>query len=60
MIRSCNDIKTLNDFYEFSRSWRNACEMGLEETTNIISWSEITLINPELFSILTEPGETND
>lgn len=60
MIRSCEDVETLNDFYEFSRSWRNARKMGLKETINIIKWNEITLINPKLFSALIEPGETND
>lgn len=60
MIRSCEDVETLNDFYEFARSWHNARDMGLKETVSMTSWGRISLIDPKLFSILTEPGETND
>ncbi len=60
MISSCEDVKTLSDFYEFARSWHNARQMGLKETVSMTSWGGINLISPELFSILAEPGEIND
>ncbi len=60
MVSSCEDVETLNDFYEFARSWHNACEMGLKETVDMTSWGKINLIDPELFSILTGMGETDD
>lgn len=55
MIKSCEDVKTLNDFFEFSKSWTNAREMGLRETIEMTSWNEINLICPELFTTLSEP-----
>uniref|UniRef100_A0A0F9LZU9 Uncharacterized protein n=1 Tax=marine sediment metagenome TaxID=412755 RepID=A0A0F9LZU9_9ZZZZ len=59
MIRSCEDVETLNDFYEFARSWHNTRKMGLKETTNMTSWGRINLIDPELFFTL-QTGEADD
>lgn len=53
MIKSCEDITTLDDFYEFARSWHNAREMGLRETISMLSWGERNIISPKLFSTLT-------
>ncbi len=53
MIKSCEDVKTLNDFYKFSKSWHNAREMGLKETVVMMRWSKIHLICPTLFATLT-------
>lgn len=56
MIRSCEDIKTLDDFYEFAKSCNNADELGLRETVNMIRWNDIYIICPELFVILERKG----
>jgi len=57
MIKSCEDVKTLNDFFTFSEFWRKAKEMGLKETIEMISWDERHLICPKLFTALSESFE---
>ncbi len=52
MIKSCEDVKTLNDFYEFSRYRNKTRDMGLIETNNMMKWSKNKLIDPELFTRL--------
>jgi len=54
MIKSCEDIKTLDEFEELMESTANASRMGLQETVYIVCWSKGELIDPELFTALYE------
>jgi len=54
MIRSCADIKSMDDFREFAEYREYAIEMGLEETASIMRWDKSTVMNPDLFDRLFE------
>lgn len=54
MIRSCENIETLDEFEEWIGSRANALRMGLQETADIVCWSEGELMDPELFTALLE------
>jgi len=54
MIKSCEDIETLDEFEELMESTANALRMGLHETGDIICWSQGELVDPELFEALYE------
>ena len=52
MIKSCEDIKTIDEFEELMESCVNSVRMGLQETADIVCWSKGELIAPELFESL--------
>lgn len=52
MIRSCEDIKTLDDFKKLVKYRDGANSVGLEETASIICWDKVTTMNPDLFNRL--------
>ncbi len=54
MIRSCEDVKTLDEFEELMQSCANALRMGLQETADVVCWSKGELIDPDLFDRLFE------
>ncbi len=54
MIKSCEDVKTLDEFEELMEFTANALLMGLQETGDIVCWSKGELIDPELFEALFE------
>ncbi len=54
MIRSCEDIKTLDEFEELMEFTANSVRMGLQETADIVCWSKGELIAPKLFEALFE------
>lgn len=54
MIRSCNNIKSIDDFKKFAKYREYAIEMGLKETAFIICWSNSSVMNPDLFDRLYE------
>ena len=54
MIKSCEDIETLDEFEELMKSTANALCMGLQETGDIVCWSKGELIDPKLFEALYE------
>ncbi|KKM05712.1 hypothetical protein LCGC14_1751210 [marine sediment metagenome] len=56
MIKSCKDVKTAIDFYQFTRYRHNALELGLEETASMICWNKRSIICPELFCSLNIVG----
>lgn len=55
MIKSCEDVKTINDFDEFYQTQRRVRIMGLKETAKLIAWDSPTIINPGLFANLFQP-----
>ncbi|KKM69943.1 hypothetical protein LCGC14_1445690 [marine sediment metagenome] len=54
MIKSCESIKTLDEFEELMESRANALRMGLEETARMVCWDERNLVCPEFFVALLE------
>jgi len=52
MIKSCRDVKTLDDFYEFCHLYRVLDKIGLEETSRIIRWNEYYTVSPEILPLL--------
>jgi len=52
MIKSCEDVKTQNDFHEFSQYSIRTADMGLRETADIIRWAHNCFIHPKLFTNL--------
>lgn len=54
MIKSCEDIKTQNDFQKFSQYSIRTTDMGLRETADMMRWSNRCLIHPNLFMDLFE------
>ena len=54
MIRSCEDIKTLDEFEELMEFTANSVRMGLQETADVVCWSKGELIDPDLFDRLFE------
>ena len=54
MIRSCEDVKTLDEFEELMELCANALRMGLQETVDVVCWSKGELIDPDLFDKLFE------
>lgn len=54
MTKSCEDVKTEDEFEELMEVWANAYRMGLQETVDIACWSKGELIDPELFEALFE------
>ena len=54
MIRSCEDIETLDDFRKFAKYREDAFEMGLKETASIMCWNKFAVMNPNLFDTLFE------
>ncbi|KKM69941.1 hypothetical protein LCGC14_1445670 [marine sediment metagenome] len=54
MIRSCEDVKTMTEFNEFSRHSHRILSMGLSETAVMMRWSHHCLIRPDLFHNLVE------
>jgi len=47
MIKSCENIKTEDEFNIFCDIWYNTYAMGLQETADVMSWDENYIINPE-------------
>lgn len=56
MIKSCKDVKTAVEFYEFTLSWHKIRGLGLKETAKMICWDERSIICPELFDSLNITG----
>ncbi|KKM05716.1 hypothetical protein LCGC14_1751250 [marine sediment metagenome] len=54
MIRSCEDVKTLDEFAEWITFRANVLRMGLDETAEMLCWDSGNLICPELFEDLFE------
>ncbi len=55
MIKSCEDVKTVNDFEEFCETLRSVRIMGLKETAKLIVWGSPAIINPGVFANLFQP-----
>jgi len=49
MIRSCENIQTLDDFKKFAKYREDAIDMGLKETASIMCWNRYAVMNPKLF-----------
>ena len=47
MIRSCNDVTTLDEFEEFIKLRLNTVQMGLVETARILRWNAEHNIRPD-------------
>lgn len=54
MIKSCEDVETLDDFEELMEFRANALRMGLEETARMVCWDAGNLVCSELFVALLE------
>lgn len=54
MIKSCEDIKTLDEFEELLNFRANALRMGLDETARMMCWDAGNLVCPEFFEALFE------
>ncbi len=54
MIRSCEDVETLEEFEELMEFRANALRMGLEETARMVCWDTGNLVCPEFFVALFE------
>ena len=54
MIRSCEDVKTLEEFHKFSNYRFRIIDIGLLETANMIAWNRGCLISPELINNLVD------
>ncbi|KKM05715.1 hypothetical protein LCGC14_1751240 [marine sediment metagenome] len=54
MIRSCKDIKSMDDFQEFATCKDRTVEMGLFETARILRWNALFVMSPDLFDRLFE------
>ena len=54
MIKSCEDIETLDEFEKWIGFRANALRMGLFETADIVCWGEGELMDPEVFTVLFE------
>jgi len=52
MIRSCEDVKTLEEFHKFSNYRFRMIDIGLLETANMIAWNQRWIICPELIDNL--------
>lgn len=52
MIRSCEDIKTMDEFQKFSNLFLNTRNVGLEETARLIIWSEHAIMDLETINNL--------
>ena len=52
MIKACEDVETLEEYYEFCAVFFNTKELGLKETCTIICWYRPNIIDPELFTRL--------
>ncbi len=50
MIRSCEDVKTTDDFQEFCNVLFNTYDMGLNETADTICWEDPNIISPKAFT----------
>ncbi len=50
MIKSCEDIKTMNEFDSFHAYFVNTTNVGLVETARLIRWDQCRIMEPELFS----------
>ena len=47
MIKSCNDVTTLNEFEEFIILRLNTVKVGLIETAKILRWDAGRNVNPD-------------
>lgn len=54
MIRSCEDVRTTAEFYEFTRSYRKTRKLGLKETARMLCWDDRSIIGPKLLVTLKE------
>lgn len=52
MIRNCEEIKTRDNFEEFSILHITTKRIGLKETSELIMWDYPTLMDPVLFQNL--------
>ncbi len=57
IYRSCEDIRSVDEFENFIEFRANALRMGLDETARILCWDAKNLISLELFKNLYE-GKT--
>lgn len=54
MIKSCEDITTLDEFEYWAAARGKMLRIGLEETAEILCWDSENLMCPELFENLFE------
>jgi len=54
MIKSCEDIKTLDEFHKLGDYRLRTIDIGLLETANMLSWNRGCLISPDLFDMLVD------
>ncbi len=54
MIKSCKDIKTMDQFREFSKHIIQTGIVGLNETATMLRWSHYCLVRPALFNNIVE------
>ncbi|KKM05714.1 hypothetical protein LCGC14_1751230 [marine sediment metagenome] len=45
MIKSCEDVKTMDDFQSFSNVYFNTKTIGLHETARLVIWSRGAIIS---------------
>ncbi|KKM05713.1 hypothetical protein LCGC14_1751220 [marine sediment metagenome] len=56
MIKSCEDVKTTDEYSEFSNTLFNTNEMGLRETVQMLCWKDPNIISPQVFGALHYGG----
>lgn len=54
MIKSCENIETLDEFEELLNFRANVLRMGLDETARMLCWDAGNLVCPEFFVTLLE------
>lgn len=54
MIRSCEDVKTDDQYNEFFNVLFNTNGMGLRETVQMLCWRDPSVINPQTFGALSD------
>lgn len=52
MIRSCDDIKTMDEYKEFHIIWSNTLYMGLNETARMIVLEDDSIVPYKKYCLL--------
>lgn len=54
MIKSCEDVKTHDQYSEFFNTLFNTNNMGLRETVQMLCWRDPSIISPQAFGTLCD------
>ncbi|KKM05717.1 hypothetical protein LCGC14_1751260 [marine sediment metagenome] len=58
MIKSCEDVRTKEEFLECCNRRNVLTKMGLKETARMIRWNERCTISPDLLFLLQDTAFT--